>query len=116
MAVPFGILNAFFLLGILAAVLAAIYFVFRRLQDDHATGEYHFTWAVGIVVLFLLGLAPGFVGLGLYLTIEREYPLYWLVLCLLLVFVILIFAGFGLYTGTEVVVTDGEVPLSVAHD
>ncbi len=83
--------------GLFAAVLVLIYFVFRHLQRDHQTGEYHFTWAIGIVALFLLGFAPGFIGLGLYLTIEKGYPLYWLVVCLFVVLAISVFAGFGLY-------------------
>lgn len=69
--------------AVVAAAIALLYFLIQGLRRDHETGEYHFTWGVGIVVLFLLGLAPGFVGLGLYLTVEREYPVYWLALCLL---------------------------------
>lgn len=88
MAIAPGILPTLLALGVVAAVVALVYFLFRGLQQDHETGEYHFTWGVGVVVLFLLGLAPGFVGLGLYLTVERGYPLYWLVLCLLVVLVI----------------------------
>jgi len=85
MVVDPGLLIPLLVLGAVAAVVALLYFLVRGLQQDHETGEYHFTWGVGIVVLFLLGLAPGFIGLGLYLTIERGLPLYWLALCLLVV-------------------------------
>ncbi|WP_164471593.1 hypothetical protein [Halosimplex salinum] len=69
-------------IGVLAvgsAVVALTYFLVRGLRDDHATGQYHFTWGVGVVVLFLMGFAPGLVGLGLYLAVERGYPVYWLI-------------------------------------
>lgn len=89
------------LVGILTAIATLVYFLFRELQQDHETGEYHFTWGCGIVVLFLLGLAPGFVGLGLYLTIQRQYPLYWLVLCLFVVVLIVSFVSYGVYTDIE---------------
>lgn len=103
---PVSIINVVVLLGVLAAVVALIYFLFRELQDDHETGEYHFTWAVGIVALFLMGFGPGLVGLGLYLTIERGYPLYWLVVGLLVAFLIVAILGFGLYAGTSTVVVE----------
>lgn len=86
--VDLGILTLLLMLGAVAAVFALSYFLFRGLQQDHETGEYHFTWGIGIVVLFVLGLAPGFVGLGLYLTVEKDYPFYWLVLFLLIGLVI----------------------------
>lgn len=99
MITDLGQLIPLFVLGTVAAVLALLYFLFRGLQQDYEAGEYHFTWGVGIVVLFVLGLAPGFVGLGLYLTIEKGYPLYWLVLGLLFALVI---GALGLSTATEV--------------
>jgi len=67
------------LLSLTAAALGLVYFLWRGLRTDHETGQYHFTWGVGVVVLFVLGFAPGLVGLGLYLTVERGYPSYWLV-------------------------------------
>jgi len=95
MVVATGTLQVLGVLGVLAGVSAFAYFLFRGMQSDHETGEYHFTWGVGVVVLFLLGLAPGFVGVGLYLTVERGYPTYWLVACLLVVVAILVLAGLG---------------------
>lgn len=95
------VLNALLILGVVAAVLAVGYFVVRGLQQDHATGEHHFTWGVSIVVLFLLGLLPGIVGVGLYLTVEKGYPLYWLVLCLVIVGGLVSLAGAGLRTDIE---------------
>ena len=64
MVVNLGMLNLLFILGVVAAVIALIYFLFRGLQQDHETGEYHFTSGVGIVVLFYWDLlrdlsAPG---------------------------------------------------------
>lgn len=105
MVVNPGMLNTLLVLGVVAAVIALIYFLFRGLQQDHETGEYHFTWGVGVVVLFLLGLAPGFVGLGLYLTIEKNYPSYWLALCLL---VALVIVAVGLPAVTDVSTTAGS--------
>lgn len=86
MSLHLGLLPPLFVLGAVAAGIALVYFLVRGLQQDHETEEYHFTWGVGIVGLFLLGLAPGVVGLGLYLTVEKGYPFYWLVLCLFVVF------------------------------
>jgi|AntDeeMinimDraft_4_1070355.scaffolds.fasta_scaffold00370_24 hypothetical protein len=68
-----------FVVGGLAAFAGIFYFVWAGLKRDHATGEYDFTWGVAIVALFLMGFAPGLVGVGLYLTIDRGYPLYVLV-------------------------------------
>lgn len=96
-----AILNALLILGVIGALLAVGYFVFRGLQQDHSTGEYHFTWGVSIVVLFLLGLLPGIVGGGLYLTVEKGYPLYWLILCLVIVSGLVILAGASLSTDIE---------------
>lgn len=93
--------GSLFLYGIVGALVAATYFVVRGLQSDHATGDYRFTWGVGIVALFLMGFAPGVVGVGLYLTVEANYPLYWLVLCLLVAFTVVAVAGAAVYTGTE---------------
>ncbi|AHG05262.1 hypothetical protein HALDL1_09245 [Halobacterium sp. DL1] len=101
--------SSVFLLGALAAFLTLAYFVVRGLQADHATGDYHFTWGVGIVVLFLSGLVPGFVGVGLYLTVERGYPLYWLVLCLLVGLGILAAIGASVTTGVETSATDASL-------
>lgn len=101
MIVPNEAVTALLLLGVVAAAVATLYFLFRGLRQDHSTGEYHFTWGVGIVVLFLLGLAPGFVGVGLYLTVERNYPFYWLALCVLVVVAILVVTGTALDTAVQ---------------
>ena len=89
-----------FALGVVAAVVGFAYLVYRELRADHETGEYQFTWGVGIVTLFLFGFAPGLVGLGLYATVERGYPIHWLfasvVASLLLVGVV----GYGVSTTT----------------
>jgi len=105
MVINLGILTPLLILGVVAAVIALSYFLFRGLQQDHETGEYHFTWGVGIVVLFVLGLAPGFVGLGLYLTVQKGYPFYWLVLFLLIGLVIV---AIGLSAVTTVSPTAGS--------
>ena len=95
MVVDPEILNLLFILGVVAAVIALIYFLFRGLQQDHETGEYHFTWGVGIV------------GLGLYLIVEKGYPFYWLFICLLIVLVILV--AISLPVATEVSTTTESV-------
>lgn len=105
MVVSLGQLTPILVLGAVAASIALLYFLVRGLQQDHETGEYHFTWGVGIVVLFLLGLAPGIVGLGLYLTVEKDYPFYWLVLCLL---VVLGLGAIGLSAVTGISTTTGS--------
>jgi hypothetical protein len=112
MAIAIRIPPAVLLLGVLAAAITLGYFVIRGLRDDHATGDYHFTWGVGVVVLFLLGLAPGFVGLGLYLTVERGYPLYWLVVALVgaVLVLLLVSAGVGTDIDASVVGTAGFRP------
>lgn len=56
----------------------------------------------------MLGLAPGVVGLGLYLTVERQYPLYWLVLCLFAVVLLLVIVGFGAYSTPAVTASGAE--------
>ncbi|MCU4740973.1 hypothetical protein OB955_13265 [Halobacteria archaeon AArc-m2/3/4] len=103
-------LQILLVLGVAAAFAALVYFLFRGLQQDHETGEYHFTWAVGIVALFLLGFAPGIVGFGLYLTVERGYPIHWLVVCLLVVFVVLAILGLGVYSTSTTTVVSDESP------
>jgi hypothetical protein len=105
MVVTLGLVTPVLILGAIAAGIALLYFLIRGLRQDHETGEYHFTWGVGIVVLFLLGLAPGFVGLGLYLTVERDYPFYWLALCLL---VVLGLGAVGLAAVTDIAATTGS--------
>jgi len=78
MALFSGVPTWLLVLAVASAIGAVGYFLFVELRRDHDTGEYNFTWGVGVVVLFLLGFAPGLVGLGLYLTVERDYPLHWL--------------------------------------
>ena len=95
MAALLGLPTWLFILGLLAAVVAVLYFVVRELEHDHATGDYHFTWGLGIVSLFLLGFAPGLVGVGLYLTVEREFPLHWLVGFVVIALVVIAAVGYG---------------------
>ncbi|WP_132058438.1 hypothetical protein [Halorussus amylolyticus] len=66
------------LLAVVVVAAGLAYLAYREFRHDYESGEYHFTWGVGVVVLFLQGLAPGVVGLGLYLTTERGYPVHWL--------------------------------------
>lgn len=113
MVLTTGIPNILIILGIVAAVVALAYFVLSGLRRDHATGDYHFTWGVGIVLLFLLGFVPGIVGLGLYLTVEKHYPIYWLVFCLLVGGSILLVAGTGVNTGIDATETMTGPPPSV---
>jgi len=90
-------------LSLTGVALGIVYFLWRGLKSDHETGEYHFTWAVGVVVLFVLGFAPGLVGIGLYLTVERGYPSYWLIGFVLAALVVLIALGAS---------TDGSVTVA----
>jgi hypothetical protein len=95
MAALLGLPPWLFVLGFLAAVAVILYFVVRELKTDHATGEYNFTWGLGIVVLFLLGFAPGLVGLGLYLTVERGFPFHWLVAFVVTALAVVGAVGYG---------------------
>jgi len=104
MATPFGLPAWVFVLALVSATLGLVYFLWVGLREDHQTGDYHFTWGVGVVALFLLGFAPGLVGLGLYLTVEHGYPVYWLLVLGLAAFVVIAAAGAGVEvtaTGTE---------------
>lgn len=88
-------------LCIAGAVAGGLYFGVRELRRDHQSGEYHFTWGVGIVVLFLLGFAPGLVGFGLYLTIERGYPVYLFIALLLAALLVLGILGSAVEVSTS---------------
>ena len=88
----------------LAAALTA-YLMFRITEAEHETREYAWTWAIAIGILFLMGVGPALVGIGLYLTVERGYPFYWLLLFAAVGFVIagvLVMVGLGVYDYTEV--------------
>lgn len=74
MVLPVSVSELLLFLGIVAATIVGVVFIYRGVSRDHKVGKYHFSWAVGLVLLFLLGFAPGLVGLGLYLTVERKYP------------------------------------------
>lgn len=78
------------ILGIGGAIVGLTYFVYRGLREDHETGEYEFTWGVAVVVLFLMGFAPGLVGVGLYLVVERGYPAHWAWIAVVLAVVLLV--------------------------
>lgn len=75
---PLPIIPELYALGVVTVVLGFFYWVYREFRVDYETGEYHFTWGVGVVALFAMGFAPGLVGVGLYLTAERGYPIHWL--------------------------------------
>jgi|GEM_PF-1306947 len=96
-------------LAVVSAVGAVGYFLFVELRRDHDAGEYHFTWGVGVVALFLLGFAPGLVGLGLYLTVERDYPVYWLLALVGGALVVVTAASLGV----EVTASGGEAAVAV---
>jgi hypothetical protein len=100
MATVFGLPLWLVTLSLLAAVAGLLYFLVSGLRADHETGEYRFTWGIGVVVLFLLGFAPGLVGLGLYLTVERNYPVYWLVAFVAGSLVVVTLVSYGVQTTT----------------
>ncbi len=85
-------------LALSAGVLTLGYFFYREFRRDHETGDHQFTWGVGIVVLFVLGIAPGIVGLGLYLTTERGYPVHWLVVFTLVALLVVNVLTYGVTT------------------
>lgn len=87
-------------LGVAAALVGFVYLVYRELRADYETGEYQFTWGVGIVTLFLLGFAPGLVGLGLYVTVERGYPIHWLFASVVASLLVIGVVAYGVNTTT----------------
>ena len=96
-------------LGVVTAVVGFVYLVYRELRADYRTGEYHFTWGVGIVALFLFGFAPGLVGLGLYATVERGYPIHWLFVAVAASLLVIGVVGYGATTTTLTAETVGAV-------
>lgn len=70
--------NALVLAVLVFGATAVAYTMFRITQAEHESREYAWTWAIGIGLLFLMGIGPALVGIGLYLAVERGYPLYWL--------------------------------------
>lgn len=94
------VLFGLFILGGLAAFAGIFYFLWKGLKQDHQTGTYDFTWGVAIVVLFLLGFAPGLVGVGLYLTVDRGYPTYLAAGAAFLALGIVIVLGWAVSTAT----------------
>ena len=109
MAVLWNIL----VLGVLFLAAATItYLMFRITKDEHETREYAWTWAIAIGILFFMGIGPALVGLGLYLTIERGYPFYWLLLFAavgLIIAGILAIIGLGLFGYTETVIVESVI-------
>jgi len=97
-------------LALSAAVLTLGYFFYREFRRDHRTDDHNFTWGVGVVVLFLLGIAPGLVGLGLYLTTERGYPVHWLVVFAVVALVVVSVLSYGVDTTTSAGVVGLLVP------
>ena len=110
-----AVLVNIFVLGVLflAAALVA-YLMFRITREEHETRAYAWTWAIAIGILFFMGIGPALVGIGLYLTIERGYPFYWLLLFAaigLVIAGILAVIGLGLFGYTESVEVTALVPL-----
>ncbi|MFC7140980.1 hypothetical protein ACFQMA_14240 [Halosimplex aquaticum] len=97
-------------LAVVSAVVALAYFLLRGLRDDHATGQYHFTWGVGVVALFLMGFAPGLVGLGLYLAVECGYPVYWLLGLVVAALLVVTALSYGVDVSTAAAVAPTAPP------
>lgn len=97
-------------LAVGSAVVALSYFLFAELRRDHETGQYHFTWGVGVVALFFMGFAPGLVGLGLYLAVERGYPVYWLLALILAATLVVAAIGYGVEVSTAESVVPTALP------
>lgn len=95
-----SVLPGLVLLGFVAAIATLAYFLYRGLRTDHETGEYAFTWGVGVVVLFLMGFAPGLVGAGLYFVVERGYPAHWAWLGIVFGLAVVVVAGYAFSAGT----------------
>lgn len=76
------------------------YLTYKITKREHEDREYALTWAIGIGFLFLMGIGPAAVGIGLYLTVERNYPLYWLLA--------LAVAGLLASVGLTLAVTTGD--------
>ncbi len=95
-------------LALLALVGATVsYAMFQVTREEHESREYAWTWAIAIGVLFLMGIGPALVGIGLYLTVERDYPLYWLLALAavgIIVAGVLAIFGMAVYVGETVVV------------
>lgn len=89
-------------LGFFAAILGLVYFLFTGLRSDHERREYGFTWGVAVVVLFLMGFAPGVVAVGLYLVVEHDYPAHWLLAAVVLAFAVVGAVGLGVQTDVAV--------------
>lgn len=96
-------------LGVLVLGAAVVtYTMFRVAQAEHESREYAWTWAIGVGVLFLMGIGPALVGVGLYLAIERGYPLYWLLALAAVGIVVaggIAILGMATYVGETVVVS-----------
>ncbi len=103
------ILGTAALLGLLFVGGALVaWTVFRVTRHEHESKEYAWTWAIGIGILFLMGVGPALVGIGLYLAIERGYPLYWLLAFAAVGFIVagvLAIMGFATYAGTSTEIT-----------
>lgn len=65
-------------LVLLVGSVVAAFLTYQVTKREHEAREYAITWALGIAVLFLMGIGPAAVGVGLYVTVERDYPMYWL--------------------------------------
>ncbi|WP_135533317.1 hypothetical protein [Halostella pelagica] len=91
-------------LGVVTAAVGLVYLLYMGLRQDHVTGDYHFTWGIGVVSLFLLGFAPGLVGIGLYATIERDFPIHYLFMSVLLAVLVVAVLGYSVSTASTATV------------
>jgi drug/metabolite transporter (DMT)-like permease len=98
MVLPVDFPPGLFLLGVAAAFLGLLCFLYQGLRRDHTTGQCHFTWGLSIVGLFLMGFALGLVGFDLYLTVERRYSPYWPSVFVLVALSLVAVLGFGIDT------------------
>jgi len=58
--------------GITALSLLAYWLQQARDMMTPSSGDYTVAWVLGCGALIVMGGAPGIVGLGLYLTVERD--------------------------------------------
>ncbi|SNR25505.1 hypothetical protein [Halorubrum vacuolatum] len=108
---------ALVLAALTLAAAAVTYVMFQLTREEHESREYAWTWAIAIGILFLMGIGPALVGIGLYLTIERGYPLYWLLALAavgIIVAGVLAIFGMAVYVEETVVGNPSLTCLSVA--
>lgn len=95
-------------IALLGGSIVAGGLTYRVTKREHETGTYAVTWAIAIGALFLMGVGPAAVGIGLYLTVERNYPTYWLLALAVTGLLAMLGLG-GAVAGTEVTVAAESV-------